>query len=502
MGSPIKENGLNAKKKYILALDQGTTSSRAILFDTLGNMVRSAQKEFKQIYPRSGWVEHDPEEILSSQLEVMKIVSSGCENEIISVGIANQRESVVVWDKTSGKSIYNAIVWQCRRTADECKRLVDEGYEDLIYERTGLTLDAYFSATKLGWILENVSGAKERAKNGELLFGTVDSFLIWHLTGGRVHATDYTNAARTMLFNIHTLDWDEDLVKIFDVPKSMLPRVQPSASDFGTVCAGMPCAGIEISAAAGDQQAALAGHKCFEKGSVKNTYGTGCFLLMNTGSEPVVSKRGLITTLAASGVDRPDYVLEGSVFAAGAVVQWLRDEMGIISSSAESETVAKSVNDSGGVYIVPAFTGLGAPYWDASARGTVTGLSRGVTRAHFVRAALESIAYRVFDVVHAMERDLGEKVKRISADGGAAKNNFLMSFQADILSREIIRPAFTEATALGVMYLCALSRGLCDMKTLASAPAECEIFRPHMTSEKRDALLEGWKTAVMRARMK
>ena len=497
MGSPIKENGLNAKKKYILALDQGTTSSRAILFDTLGNMVRSAQKEFKQIYPRSGWVEHDPEEILSSQLEVMKTVSSGCENEIISVGIANQRESVVVWDKTSGKSIYNAIVWQCRRTADECKRLADEGYEDLIYERTGLTLDAYFSATKLGWILENVSGAKERAKNGELLFGTVDSFLIWHLTGGRVHATDYTNAARTMLFNIHTLDWDEDLVKIFDVPKSMLPRVQSSASDFGTVCAGMPCAGIEISAAAGDQQAALAGHKCFEKGSVKNTYGTGCFLLMNTGSEPVVSKRGLITTLAASGVDHPDYVLEGSVFAAGAVVQWLRDGLKIISAADESETLAQTVEDNGGVYLVPAFTGLGAPYWDAAARGTVSGITRGTTRGHIARAALESIAYQVCDIVQAMEKDSGIKITRLAVDGGASRNNFLLQFQSDVLSREVVRPRCVETTALGAAYLAGLAAGIWkDLNEVRGMLKEGRLFVPDMDVARREKLLGGWKTAV------
>ncbi len=487
-------------KKYILSLDQGTTSTRAIVFDENGIPVRTAQREFRQIYPRPSYVEHDPKDILATSLEVMREASEGF--DIAAVGIANQRETVIVWDKNSGEPVYNAIVWQCRRTADKCNRLKEEGYEDLLYERTGLSADAYFSATKLEWILENVEGAKERARRGELLFGTVDSFLLWNLTGGKTHATDYSNASRTMLFNIHKRCWDDDLLKIFGVPEAMLPKVCSSAHPFGTIAGGLPCEGVPIAAVAGDQQAALFGQRCFKRGQVKNTYGTGCFLLMNTGDKPTDSRRGLITTLAASIDDKPDYVLEGSVFVAGALVQWLRDELGIISSSAESESLALSVPDTAGTFIVPAFVGLGAPYWDSEARGTICGLTRGAGRAHIVRAALESIAYQVFDLVHAMERDLGEDISGISVDGGASENNFLMRFQADILGKKVLRPAVTENTALGAAYLAGLSSGVfADLNSLGKE-AKIEVFAPSMQEQRRMELIEGWKKAVLRARYK
>lgn len=487
-------------KKYILSLDQGTTSTRAIVFDENGNPVRTAQREFRQIYPKPGYVEHDPKDILSTSLDVMKEAADGF--EIAAVGIANQRETVVVWDKESGEPVYNAIVWQCRRTADKCSRLIEEGYEELLYERTGLSVDAYFSATKLEWILENVEGARERAERGELLFGTVDSFLLWNLTRGKAHATDYSNASRTMLFNIHKKCWDDDLLKIFGVPEAMLPEVCPSAHVYGKIASGLPCAGVPIAAIAGDQQAALFGQRCFSRGQVKNTYGTGCFLLMNTGDKAIDSHRGLITTLAASVDDKPDYVLEGSVFVAGALVQWLRDELGMISTSAESESLALSVPDTSGAYIVPAFVGLGAPYWDSEARGTICGLTRGVNRAHIVRAALESIAYQVFDLVHAMERDLGEEIAGISVDGGASENNFLMSFQADILGKNVLRPAVTETTALGAAYLAGLSTGIFEDLSSLGKEAEVRVFAPSMTENRREELIEGWKKAVLRARYK
>ena len=487
-------------QKYILSLDQGTTSTRAIIFDTSGIPVRTAQREFKQIYPRPGWVEHDPDDILGTALEVMREASVGF--DISAVGIANQRETVIVWDKTTGKAVYNAIVWQCRRTASVCARLVEEGYEELIYERTGLAVDAYFSATKIAWILENVEGARERAEKGELLFGTVDSFLVWHLSGGKVHATDYSNAARTMLFNIHKKCWDSDLLRIFDIPETMLPKVYASSHIFGTVTAGLPCEGISIAAVAGDQQASLFGQRCFKRGSVKNTYGTGCFLLMNTGDKAVDSKRGLITTLAASTGDNPDYVLEGSVFVAGAAIQWLRDEMGLIESAAQSEELALSVPDTSGVYFVPAFVGLGAPYWDSQARGTVCGLTRGVRKEHLVRAALESIAYQVFDLVHAMQRDLGEDIASIAVDGGASRNDFLMRFQADILGMPVSRPSVTETTALGAAYLAGLACGIYKDTESLGKELKCEIFRPTMPKERRDELIEGWTLAVARSRFR
>lgn len=487
-------------KKYILSLDQGTTGTRAIIFDESGNPVRTARREFKQIYPQPGYVEHDPNDLLSTSLDVIKEASEGF--DISAVGIANQRETVVVWDKTSGKPVYNAIVWQCRRTASQCSRLMEEGYEELLYERTGLSVDAYFSATKLEWILENVEGVRERAKRGELLFGTVDSFLLWNLTGGKVHATDYSNASRTMLFNIHKKCWDADLMQIFGVPESMLPKVCPSAHVFGKVADGLPCAGVPIAAVAGDQQAALFGQRCFSRGQVKNTYGTGCFLLMNTGDRAIDSHRGLITTLAASVDGKPDYVLEGSVFVAGALVQWLRDELGMISTSAESESLALSVSDTCGAYIVPAFVGLGAPYWDSEACGIICGLTRGVNRAHIVRAALESIAYQVFDLVHSMERDLGENISGIFVDGGASGNEFLMRFQADILGKNVSRPAVTETTALGAAYLAGLSTGIFANIGSLGKEAKAEVFEPSMEEAKREELIEGWKKAVLRARYK
>ncbi len=492
---------MNNGSDYILSIDQGTTSSRAILFDINGNVVKKAQKEFRQIYPKAGWVEHDVKDIVQSQLEVIKAVVK--DKKVSAVGIANQRETVIVWDKNTGKAVHNAIVWQCRRTAKECERLIKEGYDELVYERTGLPIDAYFSATKLKWILDNVQGARERAMRGELLFGTVDSYLMWYLTGGKVHATDYTNASRTMLFNIHKLDWDDDLLKIFDIPRTMLPTVCPSGHIYGEIASGLPCSGAKIAAVAGDQQAALFGQLCFKKGQVKNTYGTGCFLLMNTKDTPVKSNRGLITTLAASTTDnRPDYALEGSVFMAGAVVQWLRDEMKMIDSAAQTEQIAKSVPDTQGVYIVPAFVGLGAPYWDSEARGTVTGLTRGANRAHFIRAALESIAYQVFDLVHAMQRDLGQEIESVAVDGGASENNFLMQFQSDILGAKVLRPEETETTALGVFYLAAQAVGAVKSAEEFGKNRKVTAFEPTMNVQDRERLIEGWKLAVLRSRWK
>ena len=390
--------------KYVMSIDQGTTSSRAIVFDKKGNIIAKAQKEFRQIYPHEGWVEHDPEEILSGVKEVVAAVldSVGADN-IDCIGITNQRETVVVWDKNTGKPVYNAIVWQCRRTADYCDTLKEAGLEKLIYAKTGLQIDAYFSATKIRWILQNVEGVKKRAENGELLFGTMDTYVMWNLSGGKIFATDYTNASRTMLFNIHDMAWDDDLTEMFDIPASMFPEVYPSGHRYGVTDTSVTGREIPICGVAGDQQAALYGHLCTKKGSIKNTYGTGCFVLMNTGDEPIESKRGLVTTVAASSDgQKPQYVLEGSVFVGGAVIQWLRDELKIINSSPETEEIAMSVKDTGGVYLVPAFVGLGAPHWDARARGLITGITRGTSRAHIVRAALESIAYQVVDVMHAM----------------------------------------------------------------------------------------------------
>lgn len=492
-------------KKYIVSLDQGTTSSRAIVFDDKGKIAGVAQKEFKQIYPRAGWVEHDPEDIWSSQLEVFKqaISKSGASlDDVAAIGITNQRETSIVWDKTTGKPVYNAIVWQCRRTAEYCDELKAKGFDELIYSKTGLTVDAYFSATKLKWILDNVKGARQKAEKGQLLFGTIDTYLMWKLSGGKIHATDYTNASRTMMFNIKTLQWDRELLELFGIPKSVLPKVYPSSYNYGVCDKAVAGAEIPICGVAGDQQSALFGHLCVQKGSVKNTYGTGCFTLMNTGDEFVVSKRGLITTLAASMQDgRPQYVLEGSVFVGGAVLQWLRDELRLISSAREADELSATVEDTNGVYIVPAFVGLGAPHWDANARGTVVGLTRGAKKEHFVRAALESIAYQVFDVVHAMESDIDKKITSLAVDGGASVSDILMKFQADLLQADVLRPAVVETTALGVCYLAGLCAGVWkDIEQLKKQIGKGEKFEPTMDEKRRYDLLLGWESAVARTK--
>ena len=488
------------KDKYLLALDQGTTSSRAIVFDTKGNTVSMAQLEYPQIYPKEGWVEHNPLNICSSQTAVMKdaVARAGLGfKDISAIGITNQRETTVVWDKTTGEPIYNAIVWQCRRTAARCDFLKASGLTDKVYEKTGLPIDPYFSATKLEWILDNVDGARSRAENGELLFGTVDTYLMWTLSGGKIFATDYTNASRTMLFNIHTLDWDDELLKLFNVPRKMLPEVHPSGYLYGYTDERF--GGVPITGVAGDQQAALFGQKCFSFGECKNTFGTGCFLLMNVGGKAPKSKHGLITTLAA-GLGKPDYALEGSVFVGGAVVQWLRDSLKMINSASETEGYFNSVNDTLGMYIVPAFTGLGAPYWDAYARGTITGITRGTTKEHFIRAALESIVYQVYDVVRAMEKDCGSKINRLAVDGGAAVNNALMQFTADIIGCDTIRPATVETTAFGAYYLAGLASGLMSFDDVKKPIGAETTFKPQMPAEKRERLLSGWSDAVKRAR--
>ena len=489
--------------KYILSLDQGTTSTRAIIFDKGGNIVASAQAEFKQIYPKPGWVEHSPQDIWGSTLEVIAeaIKKSGCSaGDIAAVGITNQRETTLVWDKNTGVPVYNAIVWQCRRTADYAEKLKRDGFEEKIYNKTGLVPDAYFSATKIKWILDNVDGARERAERGELLFGTVDTYLLWQLSKGAIFATDYTNASRTMLFNIHTLKWDEELLRLFDIPRSMLPQPQFSRHNYGAIDREFFGCEIPVCGVVGDQQAALFGQLCVNAGDVKNTYGTGCFLLMNTGKKAVKSANGLVTTLGVGADGKPCYVLEGSVFVGGAVVQWLRDEMKIISSADESETVARSVKDSGGVYVVPAFTGLGAPYWNANARGTIAGITRGTTAAHIVRAALEGIAYEVCDLVQAMEKDSGLDITRLAVDGGASANNFLMQFQADILNAETVRPKIKETTALGAAYLAGLEigywSGLDEIRKNATVD---RVFTPEMGEAERLALLDGWRSAVKKA---
>ena len=493
------------KHKYILARDQGTTSSRAIVFDDTGAVVSSAQAEFAQVYPAEGWVEHDPLEIYSSQMGVVSeaLARGGLvRGDVTAIGITNQRETTIVWEKATGKPIYNAIVWQCRRTAERCDALTAKGYDKMIYRKTGLTLDAYFSATKLEWILDSVDGARERAERGELLFGTVDTYLMWKFSAGEIFATDYTNASRTMLFNIHTLDWDDELLELFNIPRIMLPRVQPSGSLFGYTDETEFGAKLPIAGVAGDQQAALFGQRCFERGQCKNTFGTGCFLLMNTGETPIESKRGLITTLAATADGSVRYALEGSVFIGGAVVQWLRDQMRMIRSAEETEKYAEKVDDTLGVYIVPAFVGLGAPHWDAYARGTVTGLTRGTTKEHFIRAALESVVYQVFDVLHAMEKDSKIKVNKLAVDGGASKNNFMMRFMADIAGVEVVRPAVVEITALGAYRLAALTMGIIDKTSVTAAAADETVFKPTMPEEKRARLLDGWEEAVQRAKRK
>ena len=442
--------------KYIMALDQGTTSSRCILFDKAGNICSMAQREFEQIYPKPGWVEHNPMEIWSTQYAVMSeamALVGAKPKDIAGIGITNQRETTIVWDKETGEPVYNAIVWQCRRTAKDINLLVKDGYADVIKAKTGLVPDAYFSATKIAWILSNVAGARKKAEEGRLLFGTVDTWLIWKLTGGAVHVTDYTNASRTMLFDIHNRCWDKELLEKFNIPEVMLPMVKPSSCIYGYTDPSVLAGNVAIAGAAGDQQAALFGQCCFEPGEVKNTYGTGCFLLMNTGDKPVESKHGLITTIAAGSDDQLHYALEGSVFTGGAIVQWLRDEMRLIRSSSQSEDYARMVNDTNGVYIVPAFSGMGAPYWNPYARGCVVGLSRGANKEHFIRASLESIAYQTYDVLKAMESDTGHIVKELKVDGGASANDFLMEFQADILGAKIRRPKCIETTAHGAAYI-------------------------------------------------
>ena len=489
--------------RYVIALDQGTTSSRAVLVDHDGKMVDFVQRPFTQIYPKPGWVEHNPQEILFSQLGSLTelIARHNLDAErIAGIGIDNQRETTIVWDPSTGQPVTNAIVWQCRRTADLVERLCgDPEVAESIRSKTGLLPDAYFSASKIRWILDNVSQARERAEAGELLFGTVDTYLIWVLTGGLVHATDPTNASRTMLYNIHENRWDDELLELFGVPRSMMPEVRPSSGSFGeTSYPGIP-AGIPICGVAGDQQASLFGQCCFAPGQAKNTYGTGCFLLMHTGADSVASRNQLVTTIAASapGVDHTEYALEGSVFVGGAVMQWIRDELGLIRTAAESESLAREVPDTGGVYVVPAFTGLGAPWWESEARGTICGITRGTNRSHLVRAALESIAYQVTDLVRAMEADAERPIDVLNVDGGASANDLLMQFQADLLDCELRRPQNIETTALGAAYLAGLSCGFWkSTEELAGMRATDDVFRPSMGRTRANELLDGWAAAV------
>ncbi len=487
-------------QKYIMALDQGTTSSRCIIFDKKGTVCSMAQKEFTQIYPRPGWVEHDPMEIWASQLAVAteSMAKLGIDAESISgIGITNQRETTIVWDRYTGEPVYNAIVWQCRRTSDMIDSLQKDGFDRVIREKTGLIPDAYFSASKIAWILQNVEGARERAEKGELVFGTVDTWLIWNLTKGAVHVTDYTNASRTMLFDIHSLCWDEEILAWFGIPVSMLPEVKASSCIFGetdSLVFGRP---IPIVGAAGDQQAALFGQCCFEQGEAKNTYGTGCFLLMNTGEKAIVSREGLLTTIAASVGGHIEYALEGSVFVAGASIQWLRDSMRMIKSASQSQDYAQAVEDTAGMMIVPVFTGMGAPYWNQYARGTVVGLTRGCTKEHFIRATLESIAYQTADVLRAMERDSGIRLKSLKVDGGASANDFLMQFQADMINVQVHRPECIETTALGAAYLAGLACGYWkDRNEIRENWQIGKVFEPLMPEEKREKLLKAWKRAV------
>lgn len=489
--------------KYIMALDQGTTSSRCIIFDHSGAMLASAQREFAQHYPKPGWVEHDAAEIWETTLEVARgaMAKSGLEAaDIAAIGITNQRETTVVWDRETGEPVCPAIVWQCRRTAPMADALAASGWAEKIRQRTGLVPDAYFSGTKLRWILDKIPGARRGAEEGRLLFGTIDSWLIWNLTGGRAHVTDVTNASRTMLFDIRRLRWDPELLELFGIPEQMLPKVQPSSCIYGETEPALFGGKIPVAGAAGDQQSALFGQCCFEAGDVKNTYGTGCFLLMHTGSEPVFSKNGLITTIAASGPGRIRYALEGSVFTAGAAVQWLRDEMGLISDAAASEAAARSVTDTGGVYVVPAFTGLGAPYWNQYARGTITGITRGFTRAQLIRATLESVAYQTYDICRAMESDAGVELTRLRVDGGAAANDLLMQFQSDLLGAEVLRPACIETTALGAAYLAGLAVGYWkDTADIRQNRQTGRVFLPEMRDATRAKLLKGWNRALTTA---
>lgn len=486
--------------KYIMALDAGTTSNRCILFDREGNICSMAQKEFRQMFPNPGWVEHDANEIWSTQLgvavEAMSKIGASAK-DIAGIGITNQRETVIVWDKETGEPVYHAIVWQCRRTSEMADELKARGLEECFRAKTGLIIDAYFSATKLKWILDNVEGARERAERGELLFGTVETWLIWKLTKGRVHVTDYSNASRTMLFNINTLTWDEDILRELNIPASMLPEPKPSSCVYGYTDPGFFGGSIPIAGAAGDQQAALFGQTCFTEGEAKNTYGTGCFLLMNTGEQPVFSKNGLVTTIAWGLDGKVNYALEGSIFVAGAAVQWLRDGMKLIDSAEDSEYMARKVHGTHGCYVVPAFTGLGAPHWDQYARGTIVGITRGTDKNHIIRATLESIAYQVCDVIDAMKADAGIDLRSLKVDGGASANNFLMQFQADMLDKPVNRPSCLESTALGAAYLAGLAVGYWENKEdVKNNVSYDRVFTPEMGEEERAAKRKGWNKAV------
>ena len=489
-------------EKFILSLDQGTSSSRAIVFDHKGQIRSVAQREFTQYFPQSGWVEHNPHEIWSSQASVIAEAITSIDingHNIAGIGITNQRETTIVWDRETEEPIYNAIVWQDRRTSEYCDKLKEEGYTEFIRSRTGLIIDAYFSATKIKWILDNVPGARERADKGKLMFGTVDTWLIWRLTRGDVHVTDVSNASRTMLFNIHTLQWDEELLRLFDIPLSMMPEVRSSSEVYGHTKSTIFAHEVPISGIAGDQQAALFGQMCVEPGAVKNTYGTGCFLLMNSGEKPIDSKNNLLTTVAWKIGDKVNYALEGSIFVGGSVVQWLRDGLGIIRSSSEVEALAASVPDTGGVYFVPALTGLAAPYWDQYARGSISGISRGTTAAHIARAALEGIAYQTLDIVDAMQRDSGIELCELKVDGGAARNNLLMQFQSDLLATRVIRPQVTETTALGAAYLAGLAVGYWDSIDDIKQQWQAEhVFEPTAEREQIEKAVEGWHDAVRR----
>lgn len=487
--------------KYILALDQGTTSSRAILFDKNGNIFATEQQEFTQIFPKSGWVEHNANEIWKTQLAVAQQVlknNNVAATEIAAIGITNQRETTLIWDKKSGEPIHNAIVWQDRRTAEFCDQLKTDGYEAYIRHNTGLVVDAYFSGTKVNWLLDNVKGAREKAEKGELLFGTIDSWLVWKLTGGKTHITDYSNASRTLMYNIRELKWDEKLLEILNVPAAILPEVKPSSEIYGKTSAHLFGSEIPIAGIAGDQQAALFGQACYEKGMAKNTYGTGCFMLMNTGDTPVKSKNGLLTTIAWGVDGKVTYALEGSVFIAGAAIQWLRDGLKLIDSAPDSEFYAMKVENTDGVYVVPAFTGLGAPYWDMYARGAIFGLTRGTTKAHLIRATLESLAYQTRDVLTAMEQDSGVILKTLRVDGGASNNNLLMQFQADILNTEVERPKIVETTALGAAYLAAFAVGFWKRAEIKQKWQLDQNFAPKMDKEEQEKLYKGWQKAVQR----
>jgi glycerol kinase len=489
--------------KYIMALDQGTTSSRCILFNEKGLIVTSAQKEFTQIFPKAAWVEHDPMEIWSSQIsvatEAMAKVSAKA-SDIAAIGITNQRETTVVWDKRTGIPVYNAIVWQCRRTAEYCDELLEKGFDKVVRSKTGLILDAYFSGTKVKWILDNVEGARAEAEAGNLLFGNIDTWLIWNLTKGKTYVTDYSNASRTMLFNIHELKWDEEILETLNIPKSMLPEVKPSSCVYGHTDSSLFGGEIPIAGAAGDQQAALFGQTCYEPGTAKNTYGTGCFMLMNTGDKAIESTQGLLTTIAWGIDGKVQYALEGSVFIAGAAIQWLRDELRMIDNAADCEEYANAVEDTNGVYVVPAFVGLGAPYWDPYARGTIVGLTRGSKKEHLIRATLEALAYQTHDVLKAMQEDSGITLTELKVDGGACLNNFLMQFQSDILNVQVDRPVVTETTALGAAYLAGLAVGYWKSKEeVAQHWAISRSFKPSMIEEHRKELLHGWHIAVKRS---